>query len=832
MYDVTIPEEELKNKVARDFFGSFDTTERPNNIDFVIAPKRQHEQEKQYFLWAEAKKGNKNDIYASIVQLILTIGKAKLQDLLMPPHFLGAFDAQKIAFIEFSKIAHIFSQNDFNWSVTPSNHESKEFKQLYKLIVKTLECENLLFRFASQSDELREFIEDNFTLDSQGTQKINITKNNFFNIYLEWLKRVKPTISVDWEAEKPDIVDSDFYLADLLSRNNSTKEIYENLRILLQHDYYEVKLEARDLKRTQFSFTKFGFTDKQDAHKNFWNIYERPPKEEFWDYIIQRRDLLVPQDIRERKGAFFTPRVWVTKAQEYLADALGEDWQEEYYIWDCAAGTGNLLAGLTNARNIYASTLDSADAEVMQERRQNGANLLESHIFQFDFLNDEIFDKVDEKSGEILAKSKLPQSLQEIIKNEPQKLVIFINPPYSTSGNARTQRGTGSHKSQVSKDTDTYFKYKKHLSALSDELYTQFFIRIYEEIPNCILGSFSTPKYINSYTSTKFRQRFLAKFLKGFIVPAWTFDNVAGEFPIGFWVWNLGKKQETKNAKVDNFKVKVDIFNESNKKIGKKTFYAGEKYITAWLQKFYDKDNESLGILMADAPDFQQNNHIALQSKKGTAHIIYTPITKYNLIPFCVYFAVRQVISPSWLNNKDNFLYPKNKWQKDKEFYNDCLAYALFDEGQNKITSKDDINHFIPFSEQEVGAKEAFRSDFMTRFIEGKVKNGTLCDCFIPNEKITFSSEAKAVFNAGLELWRYYHEQAKSSEKYLNDASLYDIKEYFQGRAESKNGKQGKLNAKSEDSHYNDLLANLRLTLNDLATKIEPKIYEYGFLKK
>ena len=90
MFDLTTPEEELKNKVAVEFFGDFDTTERTNNIDFMVAPKNQPTDRKNYYLWAEAKKGNKSDIYASIVQLILTIGKAKLQDSLIPPHFLGA----------------------------------------------------------------------------------------------------------------------------------------------------------------------------------------------------------------------------------------------------------------------------------------------------------------------------------------------------------------------------------------------------------------------------------------------------------------------------------------------------------------------------------------------------------------------------------------------------------------------------------------------------------------------------------------------------------------------------------------------------------------------
>ncbi len=34
---------------------------------------------------------------------------------------------------------------------------------------------------------------------------------------------------------------------------------------------------------------------------------------------LKRRDLLVPQDIRERKGSFFTPKIWVDLSQKYLA---------------------------------------------------------------------------------------------------------------------------------------------------------------------------------------------------------------------------------------------------------------------------------------------------------------------------------------------------------------------------------------------------------------------------------------------------------------------------------------------------------------------------------
>ena len=765
-------------------------------------------------------------------------------------------------------------RSDFDYlHTTPSNHESPNFQKMHSLIKGILQSQISIFYFGKDNAEIEKFIKTNFILGNANLTQIQITSDNFVHIYIKWLNAVKPSIDIDWnEAKKQGILDTDFYLADMLSVENKT--LKDKLYIILDGSRYAL-LRGKN-KIGLFEKSEVLFNDSQVAHKQFWNRYERPPATKFWNEFINRRDLLVPEDIRERKGAFYTPQIWVQKAQEYLAQSLGENWQEQYYIWDCAAGTGNLLAGLKNARNIYASTLDKADVNIMKDLVRTNEesiklNLLENHIFEFDFLNDSFFDKVDDKSGKI-TESKLPKSLQEIIKNEPHKLVIFINPPYSTSGNARTQRGTGQNKALVSKDTTIYHRYKKYLSALSDEIYTQFFIRIYEEIPNSILASFSTPKYINSYSSSKFRQEFKAKFLKGFIVPSTTFDNTNSKigFPIGFWVWNLEDKQEIK-------KCRVSIFSENNKHIGKKIFYAEKKYITEWLQKFYDDNNEKLGILRADAPDFQNNNQIAIISKKGKGHKIYKPITKYNLIPFCVYFAVRQVISPSWLNNKDNFLYPNKKWRDDEVFQNDCLAYAIFDEGQNKITTNEDINHFIPFSESQVGAKEAFTSDFMVRFINGKLgkddttssfsslrasKASAASACegqtqskihksdsrneqtlpfdkkeiqadiqsFVPTKPLEFSKEAQEVFSAGLALWRYYHSQAKSSDKYLNDASLYDIKEYFQGRVPSSNGKKGKMNARSEDTHYNDLIAQLRITLQTLADKLTPKIYEYGFL--
>ncbi len=516
-YPSNILEEELKNRVAADFFHKYDCTGIIEKIDFSVKLKSS-----QYLLWAEAKK-NSTDIIAMLAQLILTIGKARTFNEVLPPKFLGCFDCEKVAFIPYSDIQDVFHQNDFNWNVAPSNRNTREFKQIYSQINSIINNgdEHKTYRFDFEKDEksLKLFILKNFMLGGE-ISKIRIDKNNFISVYAKWLEAVQPTISFNWAvAKKNGIISGDFYLADLLSDKNTT--LKESLFVVLHVTRYEMNRHKDEYGA--FNSSEVNFNDKQRAHNAFWAIYERPPREAYWDYIIERRDLLVPQDIRERKGSFFTPKIWVELSQKYIADALGENWQEEYYVWDCAAGTGNLLAGLTNKYNIWASTLDKADVDVMHDRIENGANLLKEHCFQFDFLNDD-FDK-------------LPEGLREIIDDpkKRKKLVVYMNPPY-----AETAQKDTANKNRINKRGVSFTKVQKGYSSIigiaTKELFAQFLARIYSEIPSCVLANFSKLKFIQGPNFLKFRNLFLAEFLKGFVCHADTFDNVNGDFPISFMI--------------------------------------------------------------------------------------------------------------------------------------------------------------------------------------------------------------------------------------------------------------------------------------------------------
>ena len=704
-----IREEELKNQIARDYFSDFDTTKIVGNIDFCVTHKTNTDQdnlfETQSLLWAEAKKG-KSDIHRSIVQLILTIGKARTFDKILPPAFIGAFDAENIAFVPYSDVHNIFYINDFNWSVTPSNHETKEFQLILDKVQSTIQTNSLLFTYTTDDKEIREFIKINLVIGKTAASKICIDKNNFISIYSKWLTAVKPSIIPNWDiAKKSGIIDGDFYLADLLSSDNQS--LKESLYVLLKDNHYEIGKKLNEMG--MFSSQTTNFNDNQKAHQQFWNRYERPPHAEYWDYIINRRDLLVPQDVRERKGSFFTPQIWVDKSQEYLKSVLGDNWQDEHYIWDCAAGTGNLLAGLTNKYNIWASTLDTQDVDVMHERINTmneesisgqGANLLADHCFQFDFLNDEF--------------TKLPQGLQDIIANpvKRQKLVIYINPPYAETMGHGEKSKIGLNLSKVND------KYKSKLGKSANrELFIQFFTRIYFEIPDCVIAEFSTLKALQSPNFIDFRNFFIAKLESCFVVPADTFDNVKGQFPIGFKIWNTSKKEKFEN-------VMSDIFDRDSVGVGSKLFlsYDGQKSINQWLISTRKRTSEKqLGFISCLGNDFQQNNVVFVMNRKEQMKAPRGSwITDKNLREVAVYFSARKSMEATWLNDRDQFLFPSDGWMADTEFQNDCLAYTLF-HGQNRISGRAGVNHWTPFTETEVNSRDKFASSFMTDFMKGKL---------------------------------------------------------------------------------------------------------------
>ncbi|MCL2758174.1 MAG: hypothetical protein FWE64_02530 [Alphaproteobacteria bacterium] len=257
---------------------------------------------------------------------------------------------------------------------------------------------------------------------------------------------------------------------------------------------------------------------------------------------------------------------------------------------------------------------------------------------------------------------------------------------------------------------------------------------------------------------------------------------------------------------------------------------AGFQYINDWLRPF-DDDKNAVGKLNFAGDDSQDHENIFLSVKGGGRH--ETNVTENNILEIGMYFAIRHVAEPARLDDGARFLYPtvlvresnpvlgvsdeylrhtvarpdliytmrEFAYEHDHSFKYDCFIYMLF-HSQNRISSHDGANHWIPFSEWLAGSKDAYDSNFMIRFMNARGMPAIL------------SCAAADVYDAGLNLWKYYF--SKSLENH--NASLYDVKEFFNDNAPG-------------DAEFGRLESELSAAMKSLAAQIEPKIYEYGFSK-
>ena len=140
---------------------------------------------------------------------------------------------------------------------------------------------------------------------------------------------------------------------------------------------------------------------------------------------------------------------------------------------------------------------------------------------------------------------------------------------------------------------------------------------------------------------------FQAKLEKLFVVPATTFDNVTGHFPIGFFFWNTEKTEPFK-------RITATAFDKTGKKIGKKNFFCYDNakgFINDWIDA-HKNQGEAIGALSCKLNDFQNANMVFVGNTKEQLPIGAkgVKITCKNLIPVSIYFTVRKVIPADWLN--------------------------------------------------------------------------------------------------------------------------------------------------------------------------------------
>jgi hypothetical protein len=757
-------------------------------------------------IWFEAKDTDRNSSYAMFTQLLHYVQVALNKGEPVPP-FLAVIDTEKAAIMKSADVLPFLAKKTIQWGKSASQFTQQALDDISAHIGTYF----VSFRIKTHEEEFISTVKA--AIKSGDIIRTQITPDNLKQVFDKWVAMVGREI-VGVSEEDYALL----FFADIM--HDGTVSTHANLPAELMH---KNGAPVFSLKGKNFDL------GNKEGYRQFWAIYHRPPKSEYRDYLLERRDSLIPYDERSFKGAYYTPLHVVDKAYDKLTETLGANWQKDYIVWDMCCGVGNLEVKHSNPRNLYMSTLDQADIDVMKATK----TCVSATRFQYDYLNDDI---TDEGQIDYSLTNKVPLSLRKAIA-EGKKILVLINPPYAEAANSQGNEG----KTDVAKTRMGALMNKADYGYAARELFVQFLARMAVEIPTATLAMFSTLKYVNAPNFEQFRERWNAQYLAGFVVHSKSFEGLKGDFPIGFLIWKTDQQAHTKTPMHE---VVTEVLNKTAMPIGEKVFYnlPSKLFLSEWITRLKKNDEDVIPLINAVTPvkkvDHVRNTKWAANAighffcngndlqNSGTMTALFSSVhsighaggyfvTADNLGKIAIVFAVRRLIKPTWLNDRDQFLQPTG--ELTDAFKTDCLLWMLFN-GSNLTASANDlewngqkwsiVNHFIPYTEEDVDAPDRFESDFMVQYLADK----------------TLSAEATAVLDAGRTLWKAYfaHTDVRTvRDQYkLNrpDVGWYQIRNALAER--NKSGDTTPVNFTPFESAY-----------QALTDKLRPQVFSLGFLR-
>jgi hypothetical protein len=749
-------------------------------------------------IWFEAKDTGRTSTYAMFTQLLHYVQVALNKGEKVPP-FLAVIDTEKAAIMKSTDVLPFLAKKTIKWGKSASQYTQEALDEISAHIGTHF----VSFKISTHEDEFISTVK--VAIQSGDIIRTQITPDNLKQVFDKWVAMVGREIN--------GVAEEDYallFFADIM--HDGTVSTHANLPAELLH---KNGAPVFSLGGKMFEL------GNKEGYRQFWAIYHKPPKSEYRDYLLERRDSLIPLDERSFKGAYYTPLHVVDKAYDKLTETLGKNWQKDYIVWDMCCGVGNLEVKHSNPRNIYMSTLDQADIDVMKATK----TCVAAQRFQYDYLNDDItdFGQIDYSLS-----NKVPAPLRAAIA-AGKKILVLINPPYAESGDTLgSEAKSDVATTRIGMKMDDY-------GYATRELFTQFVARIALEIPTATLAMFSKLKYVNAPNFERFRAAWKSKYLGGFVVHSKAFDGLKGDFPIGFLIWDTSRKVEV-------IEIATDVLNKKAEPIGSKHFYGLPKNasLNDWIVR--PKPNKTavvplknavvaaiktidvrgkfwsdgaIGQMLCDSNDLQHAGQRTALFSSGYSSPGAFFVNANNLWQVAIVFTVRRIIKQTWLNDRDQFLLATEALSD--EFKSDCLIWMLFS-GSNLTASADGlewngktwslVNHFIPFTESEVGAPDRFESDFMVQYLAG----------------ITLSAEALAVLDSGRGLWQAYfaHTDVRTvRDQYkLNrsDVGWYQIRNALKAR-----------NASGDTAPVNH--GPFELAYQALTEKLQPQVFSLGFLR-
>ena len=702
-----------------------------NQVDVLLKDKKG-----KSLLYIESKFliTNETELRKARAQVILTNKKQKA---ILSHVALIYQDADKNDVLEFIDCSEnsVMYNNDLNWNAEkPSNPSKDAIDRINDRILGRI----TIYR----NDEIREFY-GNFKQSKGAT--IQITEKNFNVVYNSWKNEVHFREEI---GDEQDLIN--LFLVDILNGTKYKKTITDKDSLLKGMEQDLIR-EGTNLNRYQINYldgkavgiiytgdrqSLYYTIANREEYVAFWKKYQRPPEEQEFLKILERSATLYSEKYRRDTGGEYTPTCFVEKQNEILSQHYNLD---EFIVFDPCAGVGNLenQFGKEFKQNCYLSTLEQMDVDICKIKGFENA-------VQFDYLRDDAQPKWKYK-GTLL-------DINEICRREHKKLMVVMNPPYT--------RKDG-------------FKY---------DLAIEFFIKVLKISPDVIVYYCKTEFFLRDtvsvYTDSKYK------------IQSHIFSNAEDTFDCSKWsISQIIFDKDDSNVvngggySIHKGKVPADRY-ELNTKTGRLDFI-----------KRYTYDNSRPDLIKEIGKEIKQNMSgliLGQFSYLGKVIVISnggkektSKITTGNL-KWCMLSKGINFNSNAKYFEWNYLVYRGVIQDIPKELFNDAIMFSMFYKN-NQFSNKFQKNYIMPFTAEELGCSKNELNVLFPQDIQPDLFNRSVNEHpfdfrqFL--KQFDFSKEARDLYAAALQIFRYYHSNPEYKNKNWND-SFYDITNAIVGKTE------------------------------------------------
>lgn len=743
------PQDEIDYKVkfSQEYFNPKLCKYDNERIDIILLDKKGNP-----LLYIEAKVTlNPQERAKALAQVVLTNKKQKQ----ILNHLALIYKENGNDILEFIELLDdsVMFNNDFHWeSETPSSPTRDAIDRINDRLRQSAK----IIKYVN--NEIKEFYAN---LLKREDLEISITLKNMITIFHAW----KKALTFKNEIKNEQIL-INLFLVDML---NNTK--YKDSLIIVGTDLgsqkpliregtdlnafsIETNENKQEVKFIDDKNEKFYTIPNLQAYIAFWDKYKRPPAKDEFLKILEESHLLYTDKYRKDTGGEYTPFFFVSEQnkilEQYCLDSKTS--LKDYIIYDPCCGVGNLENQFSKEikAQCYLSTLDSKDVDICSIKEFE-------NVVQFDYLENSNEPEFTHGGTDL--------TISEIVKREKKKLMVIMNPPYQRQKGRKENKAISFFNKVLKLEPEVIVFYYKTEQMFSEalEAYQKSGLKIYSHI-------FSTAKTFN-LSDWSISQMIFSKHLgdevsdKSFTAKRYEKDSIGFNY-VKSYTYDLERPSLVKE---------IDTAIKQNQK--------------GMILGQYSYLNSTIKI---------SNGGFEKADKITTENLKYCLLSKgLNFNTHHKYFEMN-----------DYVLKGKVK-EIPQELFNDAIAFSLFFKGNlfsNKPIRESAIvrgggdklvalkNYIMPFSAEDLGGA-CRHNDLNVLYPENAELIGYEKSLFdnsktpeiLPFDfreflkQFSFSKEAKSLFNAALEIFKYYHANPYYQNKDCND-SFYDITNAIMGK--------------------------------------------------